>query len=552
LTWEEAFSSLPSFEERFSERETLDLTVYGPITYEEHLQRVQWEIGTPDTEPPMMMSGCGSNSDPVTWSVGVQGQQLNGAETAQSETASPVTYRFTRNGSSNTSSSLTVYYALTGTATRGDDYTISTGSYNVQQNYGSITIASGQTYVDLTLNITNDNVVESTETVVLTLLDRVPGASSSAYTRSGTTTVNGTITDNDVPQYVNTYTINTLQDVVNANDGVLSLREAVTAANGSNGRDLITFANGLQGTITLNGTQLALTDNVDIIGPGSGQLTISGNNQSRIFYSGTTGKTITLEGLTLTNGHSIGSGGAVSFDYASGVLRDVVIVNSSATTSGGGIYAGYSSNLILENCVIENNAASSSGYGGGIQTVYCYNVAIADSVIADNTSYYGGGIGLNANVHNTIDNTIIHGNTSHAGGGIHAIRTSGAAGTSYTNDTIITNSWIIDNTAAAHAGGAFFQYSENVTVADSVISGNVANNDGGGGIYLYASGHSLVTGSTIANNSSAVHGGGVIAHPVSSGVFASLQGEVEIIDTTFPVMCPGGMAVGFTLIITAT
>ena len=331
-------------------------------------------------------------------------------------------------------------------------------------------------------------------------------------------------------QYTDTYIVDTLLDVVNANDGMLSLREAVALANGSSGRDLITFANGLQGMITLNGTQLALTDNVDIIGPGSGQLTISGNNQSRIFYSGITGKTITLEGLTLTNGHSIGSGGAVSFDYASGVLRDVVIINSSATTSGGGIYAGYSSNLIIENCVVENNAATSS-YGGGIQTIYCYNVAISDSVITDNESYYGGGIGLYANVQNTIDNTIIRNNTSYAGGGIYATRPTVSSGTSYVNDTTITNSQIVNNTAAAHAGGAFFQYSENVTVAGSMISGNAANT-ACGGIYFYASGHSLVTGSTIANNSAITHGGGVMINHVTSDVFATLLGEVEIIDTT--------------------
>ncbi|MDR1382331.1 MAG: hypothetical protein LBJ67_00580, partial [Planctomycetaceae bacterium] len=68
--------------------------------------------------------------------------------------------------------------------------------------------------------------------------------------------------------YSNIYTVDTLDDVVSAVDNQTSLREAIQFANTSAGRDLISFAPGLVGVITING-QLNITDDVDIIGYGS-------------------------------------------------------------------------------------------------------------------------------------------------------------------------------------------------------------------------------------------------------------------------------------------
>ncbi len=66
------------------------------------------------------------------------------------------------------------------------------------------------------------------------------------------------------------------------------------------------FASGLTGTLTLTTGQLKITDSLTIDGPGAANLTINGNNQSRIFYiddgSGTTNINVEIDGLTLTGG----------------------------------------------------------------------------------------------------------------------------------------------------------------------------------------------------------------------------------------------------------
>jgi CSLREA domain-containing protein len=64
-----------------------------------------------------------------------------------------------------------------------------------------------------------------------------------------------------------TFEVTTLADVVDANDGVLSLREAIQAANDRPGLDTITFADNLRGgTIVLEPSTLAITDDLVIDG----------------------------------------------------------------------------------------------------------------------------------------------------------------------------------------------------------------------------------------------------------------------------------------------
>ncbi|MBL1179034.1 DUF4347 domain-containing protein [Pantanalinema sp. GBBB05] len=78
--------------------------------------------------------------------------------TATELPGNPGTLRITRTG--DTTQALTVNYTVGGTATSGSDYTTLTGT---------ATIAVGQSFVDVTLAPVNDNLIEGTETVVLTL-----------------------------------------------------------------------------------------------------------------------------------------------------------------------------------------------------------------------------------------------------------------------------------------------------------------------------------------------------------------------------------------------
>src|SRR5215467_1679653 len=67
-----------------------------------------------------------------------------------------------------------------------------------------------------------------------------------------------------------------------ADGGAGSLRDAVAQANAHAGADVITFQEGLTGTIALTGGQLDLTDDLKIAGPGADRLTINGNHASRV------------------------------------------------------------------------------------------------------------------------------------------------------------------------------------------------------------------------------------------------------------------------------
>ena len=129
-----------------------------------------------------------------------------------------------------------------------------------------------------------------------------------------------------------------------SNSGAGSLRQAIANANSNTGADTITFASSLAGnTITLTSGQLNLTDTTGkttINGLGADQLTVSGNDASRVFYINS-GMNAEISGLTIAHGHTTGTGFA---------------------TYGGGIYND--GMLTIANCTISEN--SSSVCGGGI------------------------------------------------------------------------------------------------------------------------------------------------------------------------------------------
>ncbi|MBL1175027.1 CARDB domain-containing protein [Pantanalinema sp. GBBB05] len=102
----------------------------------------------------------------------------NAAEVASGQPANPGQFTFSRTG--DTSTALTVYYTIGGSATNGSDY-------NSISN--SITFQAGQSTAILPITIINDLLTEGNETVVLTL------NSSSSYTLGSSTTGTVAIAD---------------------------------------------------------------------------------------------------------------------------------------------------------------------------------------------------------------------------------------------------------------------------------------------------------------------------------------------------------------------
>ena len=97
-----------------------------------------------------------------------------------------------------------------------------------------------------------------------------------------------------VPTWAATLTVTNLND-----SGAGSLRQAIPDANPG---DMIDFA--VTGTIFLtSGELLVQTGPVTIQGPGADQLTIDGNNSSRVFHIAA-GTTATITGVTVANGNA--------------------------------------------------------------------------------------------------------------------------------------------------------------------------------------------------------------------------------------------------------
>ena len=136
-------------------------------------------------------------------------------------------------------------------------------------------------------------------------------------------------------------TAHALQIIVsNTNDdGTGSLRRAIEDANANGGLDDVVFQSNVRPKITLTTGEIPITDSVDIQGPGANVLTVSGNDNSRIFnIDGPGTLDVTISGLTLTDGFvgSLINGGAIRNEDENLILEDSVITGNEAGDRGGG------------------------------------------------------------------------------------------------------------------------------------------------------------------------------------------------------------------------
>ncbi len=270
-------------------------------------------------------------------------------------------------------------------------------------------------------------------------------------------------------------TVNSIADTVDdPSSGVITLRDAINQANADNGQDLIVFDRSVFSnaqTITLSGTELDITHNLDIIAPrdpltGGDLVTVSGNNASRVFEI-ETGATVTVSGLIVADG------------------------NVAGANSGGGIKN--SGTLTLDNSTISGNSCTKdnvqfvSGYGGGIFNTGTMNVR--NSTISGNSisGDYGGGI---------------------YNGGTMNVRNSTISGNSVSDSNLL---FIPAGTKIENGGGGIYN-SGTMTVSTSTISGNSVSGQSiyGGGIFNR--GKLTLAFSTFTLNQ-AKNGGGVYNSP---------------------------------------
>ena len=225
-------------------------------------------------------------------------------------------------------------------------------------------------------------------------------------------------------QAATTINVSITTDVVNANDGKCSLREAIDAANrdkasgpapgeclAGNGADTIFLSKGITYTLTLTSTgdlEITRTVTLNVTGVGNPvNAVIQGGSgwNDRIFriYSSAA---VNMSNITIRGGRGTGPGGGVhvasgsALTLTNGLLRDNVVSGQG----GGGIFLANGSAMTITNSAVISNTATSGG-GGGIRASGV--LTITNSTISSNSAFeHGGGIFLDQGVVNLNNVTI--------------------------------------------------------------------------------------------------------------------------------------------------
>ncbi len=295
------------------------------------------------------------------------------------------------------------------------------------------------------------------------------------------------------------------------------------------GGGTVTFA--CSGTIVLTAT---ITIAADTAVDGSGQsVTISGNNLVRVFAVNS-GVTLSLDRLTVANGHSYSDGGAgIANSGGTVIVNNSVLFNnfdaSMYSSMGGGI-SNSGGTVIASNSIFSNNRTSweGGGIGNSVGTVTVSNclfvgnsamdggaiatdggtVEVSRSAFSGNLAYgWGGGIwNYHAGV-TVVDSTFVDNNAEYGGG----------VGTSWDAILSVTNSSFFQNNADDYSGGIF--NGGTGTISNCTFNNNGASYAGGG--ITNGSGSMLTLRNTIIANSPTggncygvlIDGGGNLSYP---------------------------------------
>ena len=310
--------------------------------------------------------------------------------------------------------------------------------------------------------------------------------------------------------------------VTNSGDsGAGSLRAALASAVNGDTID----ATGISGAIFLTSGELLVDKSVTINGPGAANLAVNGNASSRVFHVGS-GRTVTIAGLTITNGHVPDLGGGIYNDHATLTVINCTLSGNSSDFLGGGIYIDgelLSATLMIANSTLSGNSAI---YGaGGIYSngnSGSATLTMTNSTLSDNWTEYGDGAGI-FNYGNSGSATLMMTNSTLSdnwagiyvghGGGIYndSGDYSGHATVTITNSTLSGNS--ASGNYVGEGGGIFnngFYGSATLTITNSTLSGNSALYGGGiCNLGAYGSPTLTITNSTLSGNSAILGGGGI-------------------------------------------
>jgi hypothetical protein len=324
-----------------------------------------------------------------------------------------------------------------------------------------------------------------------------------------------------------------------ADSGQGSLRQAILDANADLGGDIIQFASGVSGTITLTSGELDITDTVDIQGPGAGDVTVSGNNASRVFHLN---DVATISGLTITGGSSSTGGGIFNEEGATLTISNCTFtgnVGSGIFNEGGtltvnhSLFTGNTGALYTESSVINGTPTPYTAYGGG--GIDNSQGGIVGGIVTVNGSTFTANLG--SGIFNyrapangayrplstgetvptlTVSDSTFSGNQALGGAGIFNLGggTLTVSDSTFSGNSANAQIGVTTGQASGGTGGGINDiFGGTVTVSNSTFSDNRAGKPGGsgygGGLSVTIGGVATVTNCTIAGNTANFAGGGI-------------------------------------------
>jgi len=391
-------------------------------------------------------------------------------------------------------------------------------------------------------------------------IDRVPAATPgcSGTDQRGTARPQAAGCDAGAYEAAAPIAVTTTADVVNAGDGVVSLREALTLANTQAGVDRVALAPFATYPITLCGVEtnnvsgsLDARDMAGVTIEGTASMidnTCAGTPEAAVLAGG---QGLMLDGVSINHASgsgvgygSVGSGGTIT-------LKNAQILNSG----GDGIkLTSGSFNVVLRNALIQDS------YGVGVYAQPA-NLDMADSEITGSQALGypfpipGAGIVSTA--------TVVNSNIHHNAGGLsvtglltatssHFDHNNGRIGGAAGSPVIATDTTFDGNTTTSPGGGAGLIADGSSTLTRASISGNSSPLNPG----LLAGGPMSITDSRIDDNtmtgpgpgpsSGGLNAGGIYTGSTLSitrstingnsapgwGAIASLGGSVTLVDST--------------------
>lgn len=296
-----------------------------------------------------------------------------------------------------------------------------------------------------------------------------------------------------------TLTVDTNVDESDSNfaPGDLSLREAIELANFSQfgpctiGFDSKAFATDKIIDVNSSGLgELKIIAPMQINGPTSSKLTVTGSNVIRVFNINPAGVggAVGLANMTITGGKTTGNlnnGAGILMADDELTLTNVTMAANASGNHGGAIYisGGNPAHLILNSSTLSNNLANTttSTSGGAIYVNANAQIDITDSTVSNNIAGFGGAIYLNNGASLMANSSTFSGN-------------------------IATNADPVGN----RGGGMMFILVGSATFNDCTISGNKATGRSGGAILVSSFNSSLMLNNTTVAFNEAVDAGGAI------------------------------------------